>query len=124
VVLLKAVNTFPITFLADPDPEITEDHGIVEHMTALDVETIFPLGGKRRALTVQFKLKATQATEMQALRRYVGGRAESFLIWPFATDDEPWIVRHEEREGTRVYHRVRNTFPFRVKELSRGLPWP
>ncbi len=123
--LITTRRTFDLNFLADPTPEVEEEHGDVWNETALGVELPFTLGGPRRTLTVQFKTRVTQATELQALRRYVAGRYEAFLAWPFdATDDEPWIVRFTEKSGVRGYEYVRHTFPFRAKECSRGLPWP
>lgn len=123
--LLTAQHTTALTFRASPAPQIEEEHGIVEMATELGVETIYELGGKRRALTVEFWGKLAQSTEMQGIRRYTQGRSQAFLIWPFAAENDPWIVRFEDRVGTRIYTiDIRNTFPFRVKELSRGLPWP
>ena len=103
----------------------SEEHGIIVLPTELGVETIYELGGKRRLFEEELALGNTSAAEFIALSRNARGRAGAWLLIPDASVNEAWIVRFEDPG----WHRTReiidhNIFPFRVRELSRGLPWP
>ena len=103
----------------------TEEWGLIEQRTDLGVETVYPLGGKRRSLIANIGGNSTQAQAIQALRRAVQGRAYPFLAIPPHVTNDAWFVRFEDGMGQINYKLpAYNTAPFTIKELSRGLPWP
>ncbi len=105
--------------------EEDEDHGLIELPTELGVETIYALGGKRRRFSGELALGDTTAAEFIALVRSAGGRVEPWLLIPDEAVNDAWLVRFEESRWARTYEIINhNIFPFRVQELSRGLPWP
>lgn len=105
--------------------EETEDHGVVEMATELGVETIYDLGGKRRAFSGELALMDSTASSFITLVRSALGRQKPFYIVPQQAVSDLWCVRVEESKWSRTREMIEhNIFPFRVRELSRGLPWP
>lgn len=105
--------------------EEQEEHGIIEQSTALGVETIYDLGGKRRRFVGDFGLIDTEATELISLYRSARSRILPWLLIPDVDVNDAWLVRFEDTGWSRTRQDPNfNTFPFRVRELSRGLPWP
>jgi hypothetical protein len=105
--------------------EEAEEHGLIELPTALGVETIYALGGKRRRFAGELTLSNPTAAEFIALTRHAHGRVLPWLLIPDASVNDAWIVRFDENRWSRVREVPDiNNFPFRVQELSRGLPWP
>jgi hypothetical protein len=105
--------------------EEAEEHDIIELPTEAGVETIYSLGGKRRMFNGEITLSNPESTEFVALARQAHGRIYSWLLIPEASINDAWIVRFVENRWSRVRETVDvNNFPFQVKELSRGLPWP
>lgn len=105
--------------------EETEEHTIIEMRTELGVETIYPLGGKRRRFSGEMGLSNTISATFITLLRSAEGRTKPWLLIPDSTVNDAWLVRFEESIWARVREMPDyNIFPFRVQELSRGLPWP
>jgi hypothetical protein len=105
--------------------EEIEEHTIVEQRTELGVETIYPLGGKRRRFSGEFALLNTTAATLQSLHRSAQGRTLPWLLIPDIAVNDAWLVRFEESVWSRTREMPNhNIFPFRVLELSRGLPFP
>lgn len=103
----------------------TEDFGLIEQPTELGIETIYDLGGKRRAFAGELALQNTEAGELITLYRSARGRILPWLLVPDVTINDAWLVRFEEPRWSRTREMIQhNIFPFRVRELSRGLPWP
>jgi hypothetical protein len=91
----------------------------------LGVETIFALGGKRRAFSGELHVKSTPADAFVSLVRSAQGRVTPFLLIPDTSVNDAWLVRFAESRLSRMRQIPNNNiFPFRVQELSRGLPWP
>jgi hypothetical protein len=106
-----------------------EDFKNIEHQTDLDVETIYPIGGKRRRFNGEFALRNEapyeHAQELISLHRSSKGRFKPWLLIPDVDVNDAWIVRFEENRWSRTRETINhNIFPFRVQELARGLPWP
>ncbi len=102
-----------------------EEHGIIEHTTELGVDTIYPLGGKRRRLDAELALYDSTAASFISLVRSGQGRVLPWLLIPTIGVSDAWMVRFEESRWQRTRETIgQNIFPFRVRELSRGLPWP
>lgn len=105
--------------------EENEEYGLIEHATELNVELIAPIGGKRRSFSGEFALRDTDAATLTGLFRSAQSRYLPWLLIPDATVNDAWIVRLEENKFSRVRETINhNIFPFRVRELSRGTPWP
>lgn len=110
--------------------EEDEDFINIEHQTDLGVETIYNIGGKRRRFSGEFALRNEapypHAQELISLHRSAQGRYKPWLLIPDATDPtDAWLVRFEENRWSRTRELPnQNIFPYRVQELSRGLPWP
>lgn len=107
----------------------SEEHKIVEMATALDVETIYALGGKRRALNGEIALRDLSPNEdaqnFIALVRAATGRTLPWLLIPDINVNDAWMVRFIDAgwEMTEEMYN-HNIFPFKVRELSRGYPFP
>jgi hypothetical protein len=105
--------------------EEVEEHGLIELPTELGVETIYALGGKRRRFSGELTLGDAEAAEFISLVRSAVGRIHPWLLIPDEDVNDAWIVRFEENRWQRQREIIDiNNFPFRVQELSRGLPWP
>lgn len=105
--------------------EEIEEHGLIEQPTELGVETIYALGGKRRRFSGELALQNATVAPLLTLHRAAGGRVLPWLLIPDVDVNDAWVVRFEENRWSRVRETIgHNIFPFRVQELSRGLPWP
>lgn len=101
-----------------------EDHTSISLNTALAVETIYDLGGKQRSATGEIALIDADHSNLVSLYRSARTRVQPWLLMPYEGDTDCWLVRFEELR-TRVRETINhNVFPFRVKEVARGLPWP
>lgn len=101
-----------------------EEHTIIEQATELGVETIYPLGGKRRRFSGEFGLYDSESSDLLALHRSAQGRNYPWLLIPDVAVNDAWFVRFEGGSSRIRQAPNHNVFPFRVQELSRGLPWP
>lgn len=103
----------------------TEEHGRLEHRTELDVETIYDLGGKRRAINGEIQLVDSLVGDFVSIYRQARSRVQPWLLVPDAGEVDAWLVRFEDPGWSRTHDNPENNiFPFRVKEVSRGLPFP
>lgn len=104
---------------------LEEEHGLVEHGTELGVETIYDLGGKRRAFSGELGYRDDEAASLIRLARSAHSRVRPWLLIPDEDVNDAWIVRFQENKWAQTLENPNfSTFPFRVRELSRGLPWP
>lgn len=102
-----------------------EEQGQIEQETEAGVETLFELFGPRRSFAGEFALSNTKASELITLHRTARNRILPWLLIPDVDINDAWFVRFMETRWTRTRENPdHNIFPFRVKELSRGLPWP
>lgn len=102
-----------------------EDYGVIEQETDAGVETIYDLGGKRRRFAGELGYRDDEASALLTLHRSAKQRVLPWLLIPDLEVNDAWLVRFEQTFSSRT--RVGpnfNSFPFRVRELSRGLPWP
>lgn len=123
---LPAVDCF-----VDDGMEEGDDKGEIVQPTELGVETVVTVQGPRRsvaAMCISTDLSAgtapvQAADDFRALDESAEGRVHPFVFVPF--DAEPWIVRFDSGNRQRT-HRVGGyqVWPFSVREVSRGLPWP
>jgi hypothetical protein len=105
--------------------EEMEDFGLIEHPTELGVETMYDLPGRRRAFAGELKVRDSEAPSLISLARSARGRILPWLLIPDEDINDAWLVRFEESRWSRTRETINfNSFPFRVRELSRGLPWP
>jgi len=106
-----------------------EEHFVIEHDTAVGVDLIYPLGGKRRSSNGEFALRDEAPNEdLQELIRLFRSSQMRLRPWHLVRDEtvnEIRIVRFVENRWSWTRETINhNILPFRVKELSRGLPWP
>ena len=102
-----------------------EDQGQIEHVTEAGVETLYELWGPRRSFSGDLGLLDSEATELQTLYRTARNRIQPWLLIPDAAVNDAWLVRFDNTNWERTRSNPNfNSFPFRVTELSRGLPWP
>lgn len=110
------------------------------HPTDLEVETgLYRLGGPRRMLSgyaVGTDLSAgtapiQQASDFQNQHEADEGRAYPFAFLPFGDFDDAgnypdaWYVRPEANDLPREHRQGGyQVFPYAVREIARGLPWP
>lgn len=105
--------------------EEQEEHGLIEHRTQLGVETVYDLGGKRRRFSGEFAMEGSPTNELITLLRTTRSRIQPWLLIPDEDVNDAWFVRFEESSWSRVREWPNyNIMPFRVRELSRGVPWP
>lgn len=106
-----------------------EDHKHVEMETFFKVETIYPVGDKQRALNGELGLRNEEPNpDSQAfisLVRSASGRSLPWILIPDADVNDAWMVRFQDSGWERTQDNPNNNvFPFRVRELSRGWPFP
>lgn len=105
--------------------EEIEDQGQIEHMTEGGVETLYELFGPRRSFVGEFALENDTATTLITLYRSARNRIVPWLLIPDIDVNDAWFVRFSDTSWSRTREIINhNIFPFRVRELSRGLPWP
>lgn len=110
-----------------------EEFRYIEHPTELGIPTMYDLGGKERGFAGEFALNDTQAQELIDLHRSAHGRIMPWLLIPDANVNDAWLVRFEENRWNRMRETLviedgiesfHNIMPYKVREVSRGLPWP
>ncbi len=105
--------------------EEIEEQGQIEHQTEAKVETLYELFGPRRAFNGEFALENATADALITLYRSARNRILPWSLIPDESQNDAWFVRFLEPRWSRTREMVNhNIFPFRVQELSRGLPWP
>ncbi len=106
--------------------EEVEDHQVIAHETELGVEPgIYNLEGPRRSFAGEFALLNTSAAELISLHRSARNRVRPWLLIPDQAVNDAWYVRFADTTWSRTREAPNhNIFPYRVRELSRGLPWP
>jgi hypothetical protein len=102
-----------------------EEQGQVEHPTEGKVETVYELWGPRREFIGELALMNSRANQLITLHRSARNRILPWLLIPDEGINDAWFVRFREAKWSRTREMIEhNIFPFRVQELSRGLPWP
>lgn len=102
-----------------------EDQGQIEHRTEGAVETLYELFGPRRSFSGEMAMMNAQAATLITLYRSARNRILPWLLIPDEGINDAWFVRFQEPKWSRTREMIQhNIFPFRVQELSRGLPWP
>ena len=130
LMLLGAIRTFEDGTSVRWGVVEDEDYGIVEMSTELGVETVYDLGGKRRALIGEMLLRAEGAAQVQTLWRATRGRVTPWLLWPFEDVNDVYLVRWTDRALSRrlevpdLESGYVQLLRMQVTEVSRGLPWP
>lgn len=105
--------------------EEQEERTIITHATEFGVETIADMYNLRRRLTGEFGYRNAEASELLTLWRTARIRVLPWLLIPDEAVNDAWFVRFEDVATSRVRETINfNRIPFRVRELSRGLPWP
>lgn len=105
----------------------TEEYQFISHRTQFEVETVYDMGGKRRAINGEIALTNDLAGDFISIFQRSRNRIQPWLLIPDASADDPdaWLVRGEDSFWSRTRETINhNIFPFRVKEVSRGLPFP
>jgi hypothetical protein len=91
------------------------------------VETVYDMGGKERAINGEVALTNDVAGDFISIFQRAKNRIQPWLLIPDADADDPdaWLVRAEDPFWSRTRETINhNIFPFRVREVSRGLPFP
>src|SRR5688572_5683542 len=102
-----------------------EEQGDVYHETEGGAENIAEIWGPRRSFNGEFALKNQQASELIALHRHAKNRINPWLLIPDVDVNDAWWVRFMDTTWSRTREIIdHNIFPFRVREVARGLPWP
>lgn len=102
-----------------------EEFGLLEQETELGVDYVEVLGGKRRRFVGEFALMDDTAATLISLYRSATGRAARWLLIPDVDVNDAWYVRFEGPGWARTRENPNhNIFPFTVREVSRGIPWP
>lgn len=101
----------------------------IVHPTLLQVETVYEIGGERRSFQGEFALRNDEpyphAQQLISLFRSAHMNSKPWILIPDVLVNEAWIVRFVDSAWSRTRETLNhNIFPFRVMELSRGLPWP
>lgn len=104
---------------------LDETFPIIAHETELDAEDVYELGGKRQAWRGELALYDSTGASFVSLARSARGRVYPWLLIPDVTVNQAAMVRFEDNRWERIRETINaNVFPFRVRELARGLPWP
>lgn len=102
-----------------------EDQKIIDDVTEGGVELIAEPWGPQRSFTGEFGLTDAQTATLLTVFRAAHRRVKPWLLIPDAAVNDAWIVRFLESRWSRTRETIdHNVLPFRVRELSRGLPWP
>jgi hypothetical protein len=105
-----------------------EEQGDVAHITDGGAMNVAEIWGPQRSFSGEFHLQDDKASELIRLHRTAKNRIHPWTLWPeaeAANNNDGWWVRFEEITWARTRQNPNhNIFPFRVKEVARGLPWP
>lgn len=112
--------------------------GLIETTTELGVDLPIVIGGPRRSLSAVLiasdlyadVMEVSQASEFMELFQStfggdsLAGSVMPFLLIPREDRNDAWVVRPDY--ASRRSHKEGNweVWPFSVREVSRGLPWP
>lgn len=129
---LRAVDLFYDSEMGESDrPQ--DDAGQIVQPTELGVETIYTIGGPRRGMTTVMLASDSSAgtapvqdaADFRALHESADGREHPFIFIPFPDENDAWLVRFDSPAGERTHKQGGyQRWPFDVREVSRGLPWP
>jgi hypothetical protein len=103
-----------------------EEQGDILQESDGGAANIAEVWGPRRSFAGEFALKDDKAAELIVLHRSAHQRIKPWTLIPDASDvSDGWWVRFEETRWSRMHEGPNHhIFPFRVKEVARGLPWP
>lgn len=102
-----------------------EEQGDIWHETDGGAVTPIEIWGPRRSFMGEFTLRDSDVPDIVTLHRSVQQRIKPWTLWPDASVNDGWFVRFIDPIRSRTRETINhNISPFRVKELSRGLPWP
>lgn len=112
--------------------EEQEDRWQIVQRTEADVELLTDMFNVRRRFSGEFGFREAETNALQALWRDARNRILPWVLIPDVDVNDVWYVRFEDLAFSRVRDTIGqggadkffNTHPFRVKEVSRGLPWP
>ncbi len=106
----------------------------ISHQTDLGVDSgVTPLGGPRRSFAGSFvgsdlsagTAPVQSAADFRALHETSEGRAHPFVWIQGPAIADPWLVKFESAQRQRSHRQGGyQVWPFAVREISRGLPWP
>lgn len=102
-----------------------EEQGDIRHVTEGGIDNFAEVWAPRRSFVGEFALKDNKATELIVLHRDARQRIKPWTLKPGPDVDEGWWVRFEDARWSRAREGPNhNIFPFRVREVGRGLPFP
>lgn len=105
--------------------EEQEERIVIADPTELGVETMYDFYNVQRRFNGSFGFRPDETAALRALWRSARNRVLPWLLIPDQAVNDAWLVRFEDVAFSRVHSTIDfNEHPFRVRELSRGLPWP
>ena len=105
--------------------EEQEERTIIEQPTYFGVETIYDMYNVRRRFTGDFGFRPAETADLLTLWRSARNRVLPWLLIPDEDVNDAWLVRFDDVMYSRTFQTVDfNSHPFRVREVSRGMPWP
>lgn len=98
----------------------------IEHVTEGGAEILYEVWSPRRSFSGELALMNATASELLTLMRDARIRILPWSLIPDADHfEDAWFVRFLEPRWSRTREMIEhNIFPFRVKELSRGVVFP
>jgi hypothetical protein len=103
----------------------TEEQGDIYHVTEGGTENIAEVWGPQRSFAGEFGLTDQESSQLIQLHRYAKNRITPWLLIPDVDVNDAWWVRFAETTWQRNRENPdHNIFPFRAREVARGLPWP
>lgn len=105
----------------------TDDEGrlVIADPTELGIDTMYDLFNVRRSFSEDFLFRPSETTALRALHRDSRNRVLPWLLIPDEDENDAMLVRFEDDAYQRTNQTIgANAHPFRVREVSRGLPWP
>lgn len=110
-----------------------DEFSAIRDKTELGVRKVQVLGGPRRFLSGELvgtdysagSAPVQDAADFRALLQAAEGDAHPWLWIPFEDRNDAWLVDNEDFAWERS-HKVGGyqVWPFAVREVARGLPWP
>jgi len=102
-----------------------EERTIIEQPTELGVETVTDMFNMRRRFAGEFGVRDAEVADLVALWRSARLRVLPWLLIPDEDINDAWFVRFDDPASSRTRENLNfSRIPYRVRELSRGLPWP